>query len=173
MNNDELDASIPVLTEIITLEQDFAKTASALLPLLPLPLLPLPLTARSLAAVDAPEFAAVADVPEVYEVPELTEVIIPAEVPSPPAISDGQWDALEHQISQRVLSQLQTRIDFVLEQQVKECLSNVLQLAADGVLAELRRSLNSTLEEMISSAVGQEIAPLKTDQKSTNNLTEK
>lgn len=167
MNNDELDASIPVLTEIIAPEQDFAETVSV-----PLPLLPLPLTARSPAADDAPE--SVADA-EVSEVPELTEVIISAELPPPLTISDSQWKALEHQISQRVLSQLQTRIDFVLEQQVRECLSNALQRAADGVLAELRRSLNSTLEEMISSAVGQEIqeiAPLKTNQKPAKNPAE-
>ena len=161
MNNDELDASIPILTEIIAPEQDFAETSSV-----PLPPLPLPLTACSPAADDAPESVAV------DEVPELTEVIIPAGAPPPAAISDSQWEALEHQISQRVLSQLQTRIDCVLEQQIKECLSNALQLAADGVVTELRRNLNSTLGEMISSAVAQEIAPLKTDQQPAKNLTE-
>lgn len=164
MNNDELDASIPILTEIIAPEQDFTDAAST-----PLLLLPLPLTARDPAADDAAESAAVA---EVSEVPELTEVIIPAGAPPPAAISDSQWEALEHQISQRVLSQLQTRIDVVLEQQFKECLSNVLQLAVDGVVTELRRNLNSTLGEMISSAIAQEIAPLKTDQQPAKNLTE-
>ncbi|MEO8600144.1 MAG: hypothetical protein ABI656_09975, partial [bacterium] len=100
MNNDELDASIPVLTEIIVPEQDSAETAEV-----PLLLLPLPLTARSPDADDAAESAA----------PEVPEVIISAEAPLPPAISDSQWEALEQQISERVLSQLQTRIDLVLE----------------------------------------------------------
>lgn len=158
MNNDELDASIPVLTEIIAPEPDLADAVWA-----PLPLLPLPLTARSPAADDAAESATVA------AVPELPEVIISAEAPPPPAVSDSQWEALERQISERVLSQLQTRIDFVLEQQVKERLSNALQLAADGVLAELRRSLNYALEDAVSSAIAQEIASLKTNPKPTKN----
>ncbi|MEO8598994.1 MAG: hypothetical protein ABI656_04105, partial [bacterium] len=124
-------------------------------------LLPLPLTARSPDADDAAETAA----------PEVPEVIILAEAP-PPAISDSQWEALEQQISERVLSQLQTRIDFVLEQQVGECLASTLQLAVDSVLAEIRRSLNHTLKEDISSAVTQEIAQLKTDQKPAKHILE-
>ncbi|MGV8892693.1 MAG: hypothetical protein ACOH2K_07110 [Burkholderiaceae bacterium] len=145
MNNDELDASIPVLTEIIVPEQDFAETAGV-----PLLLLPLPLTARSPAVDDAAESA----------VPEVPEVIIPAETP-PPAISDSQWEALEQQISERVLSQLQTRIDFVLENRIRDGLADALQLTVESMAAEIKRGLRHTLEDVIVRAVAQEVTRLK------------
>lgn len=131
MNNDALDASIPVLTEIIAQEQDFAGAAET----------PSPIS------------------------PSATEAADPADLPPSTSLSDSQWEALEHQISERVLRQLQTRIDFVLEHRVRDSLAETLQLAVEGMAAEIKRGLQQTLEDVIARAVAEEIARLKTNPK--------
>ena len=138
-DNDELDATIPVLTEIIAQEQDFADAAFQSAPPEPPP----------------PED------PGASETAELTEVA--AEVAPSTALSDKQWQALEHKISERVLRQLQTRIDFVLEHRIRDGLANALQLAVDGIAADIKRGLHQTLEDVIARAVAQEIAMLQTN----------
>ncbi|MDP3844630.1 MAG: hypothetical protein Q8Q81_19030 [Oxalobacteraceae bacterium] len=138
-DNDELDATIPVLTEIIAQEQDFADAAFQSAPPEPPP----------------PED------PGASETAELTEVA--AEVAPSTALSESQWQALEHKISERVLRQLQTRIDFVLEHRIRDGLANALQLAVDGIAADIKRGLHQTLEDVIARAVAQEIAMLQTN----------
>ncbi|MEO6353358.1 MAG: hypothetical protein ABI575_04220 [Oxalobacteraceae bacterium] len=137
-DNDALDASIPILTEIIEQEQDFAGEA-----LIPEP--SAPLTASRTEAAD------------------------PVEVQAVTALSDNQWQALELQISERVLRQLQTRIDFVLEHRLRDGLADTLQLALEGITADIKRGLHQTLEDVIARAVAQEIAKLQTNQ---NKLAE-
>lgn len=133
MNNDALDATIPVLTEIIAQEQDFAGAASTLAP-------PSPANPSATEAADLAE-----------------------EPPSTTALSDSQWQALEHKISERVLRQLQTRIDFVLEHRIRDGLADALQLAVEGIAADIKRGLHQTLEDVIARAVAQEIAKLQTN----------
>lgn len=138
-NNDELDASIPVLTEIIAQEQDFADAA----------------------LISAPSEPPPPEDPGASETAELAEV--PAEMAPSTALSDKQWQALEHKISERVLRQLQTRIDFVLEHRIRDGLADALQLAVDGIAADIKRGLHQTLEDVIARAVAQEIARLQTN----------
>lgn len=98
-----------------------------------------------------------------------TEAADPVEVQAVTALSDNQWQALELQISERVLRQLQTRIDFVLEHRLRDGLADALQLALEGITADIKRSLHQTLEDVIARAVAQEIAKLQTNQ---NKLAE-
>lgn len=131
-DNDALDATIPILTEIIEQEQDLAGAALAPEPLSPME-------------------------------PDRTEAADPAGVQAAATLSDSQWQALEHQISERVLRQLQTRIDFVLEHRVRDGLADALQLALEGIAENIKRGLHQTLEEVIARAVAQEIAKLQTN----------
>ncbi|NMM25688.1 MAG: hypothetical protein HHJ12_00030 [Glaciimonas sp.] len=140
-NNDALDASIPVLTEIIEPERDFID-AAAPSPSSPEPMPPAALSPDADKAAEAPS---------------------PVDVLPPTTISDSQWEALEHKISERVLSQLQARIDFVLEHRVRDSLADALQLAVEGMAAEIKRGLHHTLEDVIARAVAQEITHLKTN----------
>ncbi|NMM36385.1 MAG: hypothetical protein HHJ09_02575 [Glaciimonas sp.] len=141
-NNDALDASIPVLTEIIEQGQIFIDAEAAPSP--PSPALMLPAALRP-------------DADETTEAPD------PIDVLAPTTISDSQWEALERKISERVLSQLQARIDFVLEHRVRDSLADALQLAVEGMAAEIKRGLHHTLEDVIARAVAQEITHLKTN----------
>lgn len=131
MNNDALDATIPVLTEIIAREPGFAGAASTPAP-------PSPVS------------------------PNGTEAADPADALPAAAFSDSQWQALEQRISERILRQLQTRIDFVLEHRIRDGLADALQLAVEGIAADIRRGLHQTLEDVIARAVSQEIARLQT-----------
>jgi len=134
-DNDALDASIPVLTEIIAQEQDFAAAA--------LPSAPNPGAAEAAAPAR----------------------MAPAADPAPSAmLSDHQWQALERKISERVLRQLQTRIDFVLEHRIRDGLADALQLAVEGIAADIKRGLHQTLEDVIGRALAQEIAKLQSSQ---------
>jgi 3-oxoacyl-ACP reductase-like protein len=106
----------------------------------------------------------------------------PAAVPSNPAppmqatpatleeraaatLSDEDWDALELRLCERIVHQLQGRVDFVLQQRVRDSISDVLQQALAGLTEEIRGGLEQTLEQIVTRAVSQELAHLKTLQR--------
>lgn len=135
MNHPNSDPGIPVLTEIIS-----------------------PPAAGTAAADKAPP--APPTPPPAPAVPEAVTT------PSAPALTAGTIDEetlrdLEHNISDRVLQQLLARIDFVLEQRVRDSLADVLQTAVDGLATEIRQGLQQTLEDVIAHAVSREIARLR------------
>ena len=126
-------------------------------------------------------------------IPVLTEVIAPpAErdvsdnvVTDPPqtavkppkeALASGQTSVAEHltvaqlrhienEVMENVLHQLLGRIDFVLEQRVRDSLADVLQTTVGGLATEIRQGLQQTLEDVIARAVAQEITRLQTTKK--------
>jgi hypothetical protein len=131
-------------------------------------------------------------------IPELTEVIVPDVVVSPPkpatsaaapaqsavnlsaaapapkinndkvparALTDWheeKWRQLEVDVREEIAQQVLARIDFVLEQRVRDSLADVLQTAVESLAAEIRQGLHASLEEVIARAVAQEISRLKT-----------
>ncbi|WP_342117848.1 hypothetical protein [Pseudoduganella sp. OTU4001] len=115
-------------------------------------------------------------------IPVLTEVMrddapapVPAPVPAPaaapandadapalPALDDaGAWDALERRLSERVLHQLSSRVDFVLEQRIKDSIHEVLNHALHSLTVEIREGLHDTIGKIVSRAVQQEITHLQ------------
>ncbi|PFH10818.1 hypothetical protein BCF11_3251 [Collimonas sp. PA-H2] len=134
MNTGKLDANIPLLTEVIV----------------PLPTLTDIIDMPKAAA--APAAFAVTDDPENFELP----------VPQREAIlSQHDWERLEAEVREKVLQQLQDRIDFVIEQRVRDGLADVLQTAVEGMAAQIREGLHQTLDEVISRAVTLELVKLK------------
>lgn len=89
----------------------------------------------------------------------------PAVMAEPPFVSPRQskldWERLENGISERVLAQMMNRIDFVLEQRIRDSLADVLQTAVSGLAEEIRQGLQETLEAVVSRAIGQEIIQLQ------------
>jgi hypothetical protein len=75
--------------------------------------------------------------------------------------TDAEWDALELRLSERILTQLQDRTDFVLEQRVRDAMAEVLQHALKNLTAEIRDGLHDTLEKIVARAVTQELTHLK------------
>ena len=111
-------------------------------------------------------------------IPVLTEVLDaaappPAEAPAPEVADEGlaqrtvqgwtdaEWEALELRLSERILTQLQGRTDFVLEQRVRDAMAEVLQHAHKSLTAEIRDGLHDTLEKIVTRAVTQELTHLK------------
>lgn len=77
-------------------------------------------------------------------------------------VSSAEWEQLEADITERISRQVLSRIDFVLEQRVRDSLADVLQIAVEGLAQEIKRGLHQTLEDVIGRAVAQEIARLQT-----------
>lgn len=108
-------------------------------------------------------------------IPVLTEVLDdePAVAEVPPAASSPadaapqptEWEALERQLSERILQQLQARVDFVLEQRIKDSMEEVLSHALRGLTAEIRTGLHDTLSKIVTRAVAQELTHLQAQKK--------
>jgi hypothetical protein len=76
--------------------------------------------------------------------------------------TEPEWNALERRLSERILHQLQGRVDFVLEQRLRDSMEDALQHAMAGLTDEIRRSLQQTIEKIVVRAVAQELAHLQT-----------
>ena len=81
---------------------------------------------------------------------------------------DADWKNAEEELSGKLLQQLMRKIDFVLEQRVRDSLSDVVNSAVETMAVELRSGLKEMLEDALSRALTQEVAKLK-NQKLTGN----
>ena len=76
--------------------------------------------------------------------------------------TEPQWNLLERRLSERILQQLQGRVDFVLEQRLRDSMEEILKAAIAGLAGEIRAGLQDTIEQIVVRAVAQEIAHLQT-----------
>ncbi|MDC8759002.1 hypothetical protein [Janthinobacterium fluminis] len=76
--------------------------------------------------------------------------------------SDQDWHMLERRLSERILHQLQGRVDFVLEQRIKDCMAEALERALEDFTGALRSGLQDTIEQIVTRAVSQELTHLQT-----------
>ncbi|MFZ6656660.1 hypothetical protein [Undibacterium sp. TJN19] len=157
--NSQIDASIPVLTEIIRPEQLATVPAEKAVRL-------------PEKTVASPSAKASATMPEKQpakpsELPSLgvTNTIAPhndgVAAINIAAISEEDWQTLEQTLRENVLRQVLARVDFVLEHRVRDNLADVLQIAVEKLSVEIRSGLHKTLEEVITRAVTQEITKAK------------
>lgn len=162
MINSASDAGIPLLTEILV------TPAAAPAPAVP------SIWNKVAIPVSSP-----ATLPEIihaepdqdlrvdFDIPELrAEPLVNAASTALPSLQDAnvsaeKWQQLEADITERITRQVLNRIDFVLEQRVRDSLADVLQIAVEGLSQEIKRGLHQTLEDVISRAVAQEIARLQ------------
>lgn len=75
--------------------------------------------------------------------------------------TEPEWNLLERRLTQRILQQLQGRVDFVLEQRLRDSMEEVLTHAIAGLTSELRTGLQATIEKIVIRAVAQEVAHLQ------------
>lgn len=64
----------------------------------------------------------------------------------------------EEELVQRVLTDLQRQIDLMLEVKLREVLAPALTRATDALMREARTELASTLRDIVSRAVAQELS---------------
>jgi hypothetical protein len=106
-------------------------------------------------------------------IPVLTEVVreeapVPAPVPAPAPdtpILGTDWQQFEEEISARILQQLQSRVDFVLEQRIRDSIAEVLDQSLRELTGQLREGLHETLGKIVTRAVQQEITHLQARKK--------
>jgi len=77
----------------------------------------------------------------------------------------AEWAVLENHLAERILHQLQGRVDFVLEQRIKDSMAEVLTSALHSLTNEIRIGLHDTLEKIVTRAVTQELAHLQAQKK--------
>ena len=80
-------------------------------------------------------------------------------------LDEEAWDRLEREIRERVLYQIIERIDFVLEQRVRDSLADVLQTAVEGLAAEIKGGLHVSMRDVVTRAVTHEITKMKSAKK--------
>ena len=135
-----LDANIPLLTEVIV----------------PLPTLTDIIETPQAAAASVAAAPAAVDDDGSFDLPKARQ-----EETAARTLSQHDWERLEAEVREKVLQQLQDRIDFVIEQRVRDGLADVLQTAVEGMAAQIREGLHQTLDEVISRAVSLELVKLK------------
>lgn len=84
------------------------------------------------------------------------------------AISDwsqAEWALLEHRLSDRILHQLQGRVDFVLEQRIKDSMEEIVNGALHELTREIRSGLHDTIQKIVARAVSQELTHLQAQKK--------
>jgi hypothetical protein len=76
---------------------------------------------------------------------------------APEAAAQG-GAALESQITQRVMADLQRQIDGMLEYRLRETLAPILARATEALVRELRQELSKTMKDVVARSVAQEVA---------------
>lgn len=75
--------------------------------------------------------------------------------------TEPEWNLLERRLSERILQQLQGRVDFVLEQRLRDSMEEVLTTAIAGLTDDIRAGLQQTIEKIVVRAVAQELTHLQ------------
>jgi hypothetical protein len=75
--------------------------------------------------------------------------------------TEPQWNLLERRLAERILQQLQGRVDFVLEQRLRDSMEDVLKHAMAGLTEEIHDGLQQTIEQIVRRAVAQELIHLQ------------
>ncbi|AVR98282.1 hypothetical protein [Pseudoduganella armeniaca] len=104
-------------------------------------------------------------------IPVLTEVVstpvtlpvaqAPAPLPDTGSLGAAEWEQLERRLNEKILQQLTSRVDFVLEQRIKDSMAEVLTHALHDLTTEIRHGLHETIGKIVARAVQQEIVHLQ------------
>ncbi len=101
------------------------------------------------------------------ELPVLTEVLIPGQVPLPVGASnltagtEAAWESLERDVRETVLRGLQGRLDLILEQRINDAVHNAVDRAMTDLASDVKGSIRDALRDLVSRAVAQEISRLR------------
>jgi len=97
-------------------------------------------------------------------VPRETAPVEAAVIPAAP-MDEDEWLRMERRLRERILGQLLSRTDAMLEERIRSSVAGVLEQAVDSLAATLRASLHKTMEDVVSRAVAQEISRLQSTKK--------
>ncbi len=86
-------------------------------------------------------------------------------VPAAPAWDEHEWSRMEREIRERVLYQILERVDFMLEQRVRDSLADALQIAVERLASDIKTGLQHAIKDTVTQVVSQEIANLQDTKK--------
>ena len=132
MNQQPFDQGIPLLTEVLSGPEALHETTAE------------PEETPSIGKVDIIEMA---DIAQIEAMPV-------------PAVVQPDWDAIEQRLTQRILHQVQGKIDHLLEERIAHVLQTALQNALIGMRGALREDLQQSLEQIVAHAVSHELGHL-------------
>ncbi len=72
-----------------------------------------------------------------------------------------QWRELEQQLTTRILKQLLSRADLVLEQHIQDSMGELLATALHSLTGQLRAGLHESMEQLVARAVSDELHALQ------------
>ncbi len=171
-HNPPFDTSIPVLTEVFqdqhpdnadnapphdrraTDHAPAAETAAHAAPVAP--------AAQPSAPVSTPAATPASAPAPVASAHDQNQVNAQLEAKAVDSWTEPEWNLMERRLSERILQQLQSRVDFVLEQRLRDSMEDVLKQAMAGLTAEIRQGLQQTIEKIVLRAVSQELTHLQT-----------
>ena len=81
----------------------------------------------------------------------------PASEPVGPAAVGGGMPS-QDELAERVLGELQRQVDLMLDYRLRESLTPVISRVADALVREARAELASTLRDLVTRAVAQELS---------------
>lgn len=137
MNVQPFDHGIPLLTEVLSEQEELRQIAETV---------PEPAADNLKPGISAPA----------HIIPDAEK---PAATPSP-AATEPDWDAIEARLTQRILHQVQGKIDHLLEERIAHVLQTALQNALIGMRGALREDLQQSLEHIVAHAVSHELGHL-------------
>lgn len=152
--NRPFDASIPVLTEVLAVPAAAEAPAPADIAE---PLAPLCDDAPCMQHRPGQDMAPPAPAPAA-----LPDAGAQIERFAIDGLNELEWDVLERRLSERILHQLQERVDSVLEQRIRDSMAEVLQRALADLTDELHKGLQRTLKQLVARAVSEEVAHVQT-----------
>lgn len=100
------------------------------------------------------------------QVPMLTDVLrLPRyqDEELPPRLDDVNWSELSERIRNNVLERLLRRSSLMLDEQLGESLSIVVERATENLAVELRAALTSMVKDLVYKAVDEELNRVHTE----------
>lgn len=116
-------------------------------------------------------------------IPVLTDILqssekkrppIPARPSTPVAVplDNFPWDELEERLTSRIRKQVMERLNFVLDDNISQHVSSVLEQMAVMLAEEIKHDMKNTLEVIVTHTISAELQRLrKKDRQPENNTT--
>ena len=96
---------------------------------------------------------------ELADVPLLTEPVLTSEVVA--ALPVKSAELTHDQLAQRVMADVQRRVDSMLEFRLREALTPILARHSEAIIRDLRDELSLTMRDVVTRSVAQELAKLR------------
>ena len=110
---------------------------------------------------------------DILHSPEKKRMPATAKTASPvtTALEKLPWDEIEERLTLRIRNQVMERMDFVLDENIMQHVSTVLQQMASMLAEEIKHDMQNTLDVIVTHTVSAELQQLKQKQRQLENNT--